>query len=43
MKVDESRELGGARFVMTWPIKPLTQVLAADEITQEKSARDFDA
>ena len=43
MKVDESRELGGARFVMTWPIKPLTQVLAADELTQEKSERDFDA
>ena len=43
MKVGESRELGGARFVMTWPIKPLTQVLAADELTQEKSERDFDA
>ena len=43
MKVGESRELGGARFVMTWPIKPLTQVLAADELTQEKSDRDFDA
>ena len=42
MKVDESRELGGARFVMTWPIKPLTQILAADELTQEKSERDFD-
>ncbi|WP_201576905.1 ATP-binding protein [Psychrobacter immobilis] len=41
MKVDESRELGGARFVMTWPIKPLTQVLAADQLTQEKSDRDF--
>ena len=43
MKVDESRDLGGARFVMTWPIKPLTQILAADELTQEKSERDFDA
>lgn len=42
MKVDESDDLGGARFVMTWPIKPLTQVLAADELTQEKSNRDFD-
>ncbi|MBE0405940.1 ATP-binding protein [Psychrobacter sp. AOP22-C1-22] len=42
MKVDESRTLGGARFVMTWPIKPLTQILAADELTQEKSERDFD-
>jgi len=28
---------------MTWPIKPLTQVLAADELTQEKSERNFDA
>ena len=43
MKVDESRDLGGARFVMIWPIKPLTQILAADELTQEKSERDFDA
>ncbi|BFM04483.1 sensor histidine kinase BfmS [Psychrobacter alimentarius] len=43
MKVDESEELGGARFIMTWPIKPLTQILAADELTQEKSERDFDA
>ncbi|MBE0441917.1 MAG: ATP-binding protein [Psychrobacter sp.] len=42
MKVDESQELGGARFIMTWPIKPLTQILAADELTQEKSERDFD-
>ncbi|MGM8888241.1 ATP-binding protein, partial [Psychrobacter sp. 1U2] len=41
MKVDESNSLGGARFVMTWPIKPLTQVLAADELTQEKSDRDI--
>lgn len=36
MKVDESQELGGARFVMTWPIKPLTQTIVADELTQEK-------
>ena len=43
MKVEESRDLGGARFVMTWPIKPLTQILAADELTQQKSERDFDA
>ena len=39
MTVDESPELGGARFVMTWPIKPLTQTIAADQITQEKSDR----
>ncbi|WP_105244310.1 ATP-binding protein [Psychrobacter sp. Marseille-P5312] len=42
MKVDESRELGGARFVMTWPIKPLTQILAADELTQDRSERDIE-
>ncbi|MDN6276562.1 MAG: ATP-binding protein [Psychrobacter sp.] len=42
MSVGESNELGGARFVMTWPIKPLTQILAADELTQEKSERDFE-
>lgn len=41
MKVDESPSLGGARFVMTWPIKPLTQTIAADELTQEQSERTF--
>ena len=41
MKVDESPELGGARFTMTWPVKPLTQTIAADEITQEQSERTF--
>lgn len=42
MSVDESPELGGARFIMTWPIKPLTQTIAADQITQEKSERSFE-
>ncbi len=42
MKVDESEKLGGARFVMTWPIKPLTQTISADQLTQEKSDRDFE-
>ena len=42
MKVDESPELGGARFIMTWPVKPLAQTIAADEITQEQSDRTFD-
>lgn len=42
MKVDESPELGGARFVMTWPVKPLTQTIAANQITQEQSDRAFD-
>ena len=41
MKVDESPELKGARFIMTWPIKPLTKTVAADQLTQEKSDRDF--
>lgn len=41
MKVDESPDLGGARFIMTWPVKPLTQAIAADEITQEQSDRSF--
>ena len=41
MSVDESPELGGARFTMTWPIKPLTQTIAADQITQEQSDRSF--
>lgn len=41
MKVDESPELKGARFIMTWPVKPLTQTIAADEITQEQSERSF--
>lgn len=42
MSVDESPNLGGARFVMTWPVKPLTQTIAADQITQEQSERSFD-
>ena len=41
MSVDESPNLGGARFTMTWPVKPLTQTIAADQITQEKSDRTF--
>lgn len=39
MKVDESPQLGGARFIMTWPVKPLTQTISADQMTQEKSER----
>lgn len=42
MSVDESPTLGGARFTMTWPVKPLTQPIAADEITQEQSERTFE-
>ncbi|MGM8885107.1 ATP-binding protein [Psychrobacter sp. 1U2] len=43
MSVDESPKLGGARFIMTWPIKPLTQTIAADQITQEQSERSFES
>ncbi|AWT48248.1 two-component sensor histidine kinase [Psychrobacter sp. YP14] len=39
MSVDESPKLGGARFTMNWPIKPLTQTISADQLTQEKGAR----
>ena len=42
MKVDESPDLGGARFTMTWPVKPLTQTIAADQLTQEQSDRSFE-
>ncbi len=41
MKVDESPKLSGARFVMTWPVKPLTQTISADQMTQERSERSF--
>ncbi len=43
MSVDESPDLGGARFTMTWPVKPLTQTIAADQITQEQSERSFES
>lgn len=39
MSVDESPELGGARFTMRWPVRPLTQTIAADQLTQEKGAK----
>lgn len=39
MSVDESPTLGGARFTMTWPVKQLNQTIAADELTQEVSAK----
>ncbi len=43
MAVDDSPELGGARFAMTWPIKPLTQTISADQLTQEQSDRSFES
>ena len=39
MSVDESPELGGARFIMRWPAKPLTQTIVADTLTQEQGER----
>lgn len=39
MKVDESPELGGARFMMKWPVRPVGGVITADEITQQSHAR----
>ncbi|WP_019672159.1 ATP-binding protein [Psychrobacter lutiphocae] len=39
MSVDESPDLGGARFIMRWPVRPLTQTIAADQLTQEKGER----
>lgn len=37
MHVDESPTLGGARFIMTWPVRPLTCSIVADELTQKSS------
>ncbi len=37
MYVDESPTLGGARFIMTWPVRPLTSSIVADELTQKSS------
>lgn len=39
MKVDESPSLGGARFIMEWPIKQLGEVIVADEMTGAKSEK----
>ncbi len=35
MSIEESQTLGGAKFVMTWPVKQLTKAIVADELTQE--------
>lgn len=39
MSVDESPSLGGARFIMRWPIRPLANTISADPLTQEKGMR----
>lgn len=41
MKVDESPSLGGARFVMTWPVRPLAGSIAADELTQKSTEEKY--
>ncbi|MDO4249889.1 MAG: ATP-binding protein [Moraxella sp.] len=39
MKVDESPALGGARFVMTWPVRQVGVNILADELTQVKTEK----
>ncbi len=39
MKVDESPVLGGARFVMTWPVRQVGVNILADELTQVKTEK----
>lgn len=41
MKVDESPSLGGARFIMTWPVKPLAGSIVADELTQKTTEEKY--
>lgn len=41
MRVDESPELGGARFMMSWPIRPITQAITADELTQQSVEKKY--
>lgn len=41
MRVDESPDLGGARFVMRWPVKPLIKTIVADEVTQESHEKQL--
>lgn len=41
MAVDESPTLGGARFIMTWPIKPLSGSIVADELTQKGAEEKY--
>ncbi len=41
MSVDESPTLGGARFIMTWSIKPLSGSIVADELTQKGAEEKY--
>lgn len=39
LSVDESPSLGGARFVMSWPVKQVGVTILADEIRQESNEK----
>ena len=39
MTVDASPQLGGARFTMTWPVRPIAAAITADTITQQSHGR----
>ncbi len=41
LAVDESPTLKGARFTMTWPVKQVATVIAADEITQAQAEKQL--
>lgn len=41
MSVDESPTLGGARFIMTWPVKPLATSIVGDELVQKSSENKY--
>ncbi|MFW2177776.1 MULTISPECIES: ATP-binding protein [unclassified Moraxella] len=41
MAVDESPKLGGARFVMTWPVRQLASSIASDELTQKSTEEKY--
>lgn len=41
MQVDESPALGGARFIMTWPVRQLGTGIVADELTQKSMEEKY--
>lgn len=42
LKVDESPKLHGARFIMSWPVKQVGVVVAADEMTQGRMQKTIE-
>ena len=42
LKVDESPKLHGARFIMSWPVKQVGVVVAADEMTQSRMQKTIE-